>query len=54
MGYWKIGPIRGNASALYLNMIRKSGQRAIAPTKKGSQRNSIFLAHKSNQNSNIY
>jgi hypothetical protein len=31
----------------YKNMIRKSGQRVITPTKKSSQRNSIFLAHKS-------
>jgi hypothetical protein len=31
---WKMGRIRGNALASYLNMIRKSGQRAITPTKK--------------------
>ena len=27
--------------------LRKSGQRVITPTKKSSQRNSIFLTHKS-------
>jgi hypothetical protein len=47
IGCWKMGPFRGNALASYLNMIRKSGQRAITPTKKSSQRNSIFLTHKS-------
>jgi hypothetical protein len=47
IGCWKMGPIRGNTLAPYLNMIRKSGQRAITPTKKSSQRNSIFLTHKS-------
>ena len=47
IGCWKMDPIRGNALASYLNMIRKSGQRAITPTKKSSQRNSIFLTHKS-------
>jgi hypothetical protein len=41
-----MGPIRGNALASYLNIIRKSGKRAITPTKKSSQRNS-FLTHKS-------
>ena len=47
IGCWKMGSIRGNALASYLNMIRKSGQRATTPTKKSSQRNSIFLTHKS-------
>ena len=47
IGCLKMSPIRGNALASYLNMIRKSGKRAITPTKKSSQRNSIFLTHKS-------
>jgi hypothetical protein len=29
------------------SLLRKSGQRVITPTKKSSQRNSIFLTHKS-------
>jgi hypothetical protein len=47
IGCWKMSPIRGNALASYLNMIRKSGKRAITSTKKSSQRNSIILTHKS-------
>ena len=47
IGCWKMGPIRGKSLASYLNTIRNSGQRAITPTKKTSQRNAIFLTHRS-------